>query len=78
MSWQKPCTLHNAPLFITCTYEMFKEKYNTTRYRVLSRIWKPGKPGDMNFICPGPEMAWNLSQKVRKPRQNKKFSRTPG
>ncbi len=31
-----------------------------------------------NFICPGPEIAWNLSQKVRKSGQNKKFSRKPG
>ncbi len=35
---------------------------------------EPGKPGDLNFICPGPEIAWNLSQKVRKPGQNKKFN----
>ncbi len=28
---------------------------------------KPGKPGDMNFICPGPEIAWNLLKTVRKP-----------
>ncbi len=39
---------------------------------------EPGKPGDLNFICPGPEIAWNLIQKVRKPGQNKKFSRKPG
>ncbi len=31
-----------------------------------------------NLICPGPEIAWNLSQKVRKPGQNKKFCRKPG
>ncbi len=36
---------------------------------------EPGKPGDLNFIFPGPEMACNLSQNVRKPGQNKKFSR---
>ncbi len=36
------------------------------------------KPGDLNFICPGPDIAWNLSQKVRKPGQNKKFTRKPG
>ncbi len=33
--------------------------------RVPSGTWKPGKPGDFNFIRPGPEIAWNLSQKVR-------------
>ncbi len=37
-----------------------------------------GKPGDLNFICPGTEIAWNLSQNVRKPGQNSKFSRKPG
>ncbi len=47
-------------------------------FRVPSGTWKPGKPGDLNIICPGPEMAWNLSQKVRKHGQNKKFSRKPG
>ncbi len=41
--------------------------------RVPSGTWKPGKPGDLNIICPGLEIAWNLSQKVRKPGQNKKF-----
>ncbi len=35
---------------------------------------EPGKPGDLNFICPGPEIAWNLIQNVRKPGQNKKLS----
>ncbi len=39
---------------------------------------EPGKPGDWNFISPGPEMAWNLSQNMRKPGQNKKFYRKPG
>ncbi len=39
---------------------------------------EPGKPGDLNLICPGPEIAFNLSQNVRKPRQNKKFSIKPG
>ncbi len=29
-------------------------------------ILKPGKLGDLNFICPGPEIGWNVSQKVRK------------
>ncbi len=43
--------------------------------RVPSGTWKPGKPGDLNFICPGPEIVWNLSQKVRKPGQSKKFRR---
>ncbi len=47
----------------------------TLTYRVPSGTWKPG---DFNFICPGPEMAWNLSQKVKKPEQNKKFSIKPG
>ncbi len=47
-------------------------------FRIPSGTWKPGKAGDFNFICPGQEMAWNLSQKVRKPGQNKKFSRKPG
>ncbi len=45
--------------------------------RVSSETWKPEKPGDLNIIYPGLEIAWNLSQKVRKPRQNKKFSRKP-
>ncbi len=31
----------------------------------------PAEPGSL-------EIAWNLSQKVRKPGQNKKFSRKPG
>ncbi len=41
----------------------------------------PAEPGnlenlarDLNFICPGPKIAWN-SPKVRKPRQNEKFIR---
>ncbi len=38
--------------------------------RAPSRIWKPG---DLNFICPDSEIGWNLSQKVRKPGQNKTF-----
>ncbi len=25
----------------------------------------PGKPGDFNFIYPGPEIAWNLPPKVQ-------------
>ncbi len=44
-------------------------------YRVPSGTWKSG---DLNITCPGLEIAWNLSQKVRKPGQNKKFSRKPG
>ncbi len=32
--------------------------------RVPSGTWKPGKPGDLNLICPGLEIAWNLSPKV--------------
>ncbi len=39
---------------------------------------EPGKPADLNIICPGLEIAWNLSQKVRKPGQNKNFNRKPG
>ncbi len=39
---------------------------------------EPGKPGDLNFICPGPEIAWNLSQNVRKPGQNKTISKKHG
>ncbi len=39
---------------------------------------EPGKPGDLNFICPGLEVAWNLSQKVKRPGQNKKLNRKPG
>ncbi len=46
--------------------------------QVPSGTWKPGKPGDLIFFCPGPEISWNLSQKVRKPGQNKKVSRKPG
>ncbi len=38
----------------------------------------PAEPGDLNFICPSPEIAWNLIQKVSKPGQNKKFKRKPG
>ncbi len=30
-----------------------------------------GKPGDLHFVCPGPKIAWNLSQNIRKPGQNK-------
>ncbi len=36
------------------------------------------KPGDLNFICPGPEIAWNLIQKWENLDKNKKFSRKPG
>ncbi len=50
---------------------LFYRRFN----RVHSGTWKPGK---MNFICPGPEIAWNLFQKVRKPGQNKKYSRKHG
>ncbi len=39
-------------------------------YRVPSGTWKPGKPGDLTFICLDPEIAWNLIQKVTKPGQN--------
>ncbi len=39
---------------------------------------EPGRPGDLNIICPVLEIAWNLSPKVRKPGQNKKLSRKPG
>ncbi len=46
-----------------------------TRIRVPSGTWKPG---DLTFICPGPEIAWNLIQKVTNPGQNKKFRRKPG
>ncbi len=44
-------------------------------FRVPSGTWKLG---DLNIICPGLEIAWNLCQKVRKPGQNKKFSRISG
>ncbi len=27
---------------------------------------EPGEPGDLNYICPGPEMTWNLPQNVKK------------
>ncbi len=37
---------------------------------------EPGKPGDLNIISL--EIDWNLSQKVRKPGQNKKCNRKPG
>ncbi len=50
----------------------FKEK---CKIRVPSRTWKAR---DLNFICPGPEIAWNLPPKVRKPGQNKKWSRKHG
>ncbi len=39
---------------------------------------EPGKPGALNSICPVLEITWNLSQKVRKPGQNKKFIKKPG
>ncbi len=32
-------------------------------HRVLSGNWKPRKPGDLSFICPGLEIAWNLLKK---------------
>ncbi len=41
-------------------------------HRFPSGIWKPG---DLNFVCPAPEIAWNLSQNMRKPGENKKLSR---
>ncbi len=47
-----------------------------TSNRIPRRTWKPVKPGDLNFICPGPEIAWNLFQKVRKPGQNKTLDKT--
>ncbi len=34
--------------------------------RVPSGTWKRGKPGDFNIICPGLEIAWNLSPKNQK------------
>ncbi len=46
--------------------------------RILSRTWKPRKPGDLNLIYPGPDIAWNLPHKVRKPGQSKKFCRKYG
>ncbi len=52
--------------------------YNEGLIRVPSGTQKPGKPGDLNIICPGLEIAWNLFQKVRKLGHNKKFSRKPG
>ncbi len=50
---------------------------NSVRSYYIQGSWKPGKHGDLNFICPGSEIAWNLSKKVRKPGQNKKFCRKP-
>ncbi len=38
----------------------------------------PGKPGDMNFICPGPEITWNLPKQVGKPGPKRKLSRKHG
>ncbi len=39
--------------------------------RVPSGTSKPGKPGDLNFICPGPEIVWNMiKKKKRKPEKN--------
>ncbi len=35
-----------------------------------------GKPGDLNFICPGPETVWNLSQKVEKNWTKQEISQT--
>ncbi len=55
-----------------CTYMVYAVSLVC---RVPSATWKPGKPGHMNFICPGPERAWNLPKTVRKPGQNKKLSR---
>ncbi len=43
--------------------------------RVPSGSWKPG---DLNSICPGLEIVWNLPKKYEQPGQNKKFSRKPG
>ncbi len=37
-----------------------------------------GKPGDLHFVCLGPEIAWNLSLNMRKPGQNMTFSKKPG
>ncbi len=31
---------------------------------------EPGNPGDLNFIYPSPEIAWNFSQKMKKRGQN--------
>ncbi len=45
--------------------------------KVPSRTWIPGKLGDLNFICPGPEIDWNLPPKVRKPGQSQKYNRKP-
>ncbi len=44
----------------------------TFNSRVPSGTWKPGKPRDLNYICPGPEIDWIriVLPKVRKPGQN--------
>ncbi len=34
---------------------------------------EPRKHGDLNFICPGPEIACNLPPNVRKPGQEKEI-----
>ncbi len=43
-----------------------------------SATWKPGKSGDMNFICPGPEIAWNLPKTVIKQEIEQKTWIKPG
>ncbi len=44
------------------------------QYSGFPGTWRSGKPGDLNCICPGPEIAGNLPPKVEKPGQKKKFS----
>ncbi len=73
-----------SPTFITVCCALGVLLKNKSFTRVMGQFmciqgsqWKSGKPGDLNIICPGLEIAWNLSPKVRKPWQNKKFNRKP-
>ncbi len=71
-SMEKCSRVHND---LTKKAAMGKLMMMTMMMRVPSQTWKPG---DLNYICPGPETAWNVPQKVRKPGQNRKFSRKHG
>ncbi len=38
------------------------------------QLVETGRPGDLNSVCPAPEIAWNLPQKVEKPGQKRNLA----
>ncbi len=61
-------TSYRSPCLLYCTLPGGRYFMQITRALVY----------DLNFICPGPEITWYLVEKVRKPGQNKKFSKNHG